>query len=124
MKRIRVMLVDDHFSFRSKLREVLSEADDIEVVGEASSAEEGVKLALQLRPDLVLMDIDMPGQGGILGTAAITRALPSVTVAMLSVSSAHRDLFEALRAGAVGYLTKGLGPDALVRSVRSVHHGE
>ncbi len=124
MKRIRVLLVDDHLSFRTKLREVLSETDDIEVVGEAGSAEEGVKLALALRPDLVLMDIDMPGQGGILGTAAITRALPATQVAMLSVSSAHRDLFEALAAGAVGYLTKGLGPDALVRSVRGLHQGE
>ena len=124
MRPIRVLLVDDHLSFRAKLREVLSEAEDIEVVGESATAEEGVKRALALRPDLVLMDIDMPGQGGILGTAAITRALPGTQVAMLSVSSAHRDLFGALRAGAVGYLSKGLGPEALIRSVRSLHQGE
>jgi two-component system nitrate/nitrite response regulator NarL len=124
MKRIRVLLVDDHLAFRTKLREVLSEADDIEVVGEAANAAEGVRLAKQLRPELVLMDIDMPGEGGILGTAAITRALPDTRVAMLTVSSAHRDLFEALRAGAVGYLSKGLGPEALIRSVRGLHQGE
>jgi DNA-binding NarL/FixJ family response regulator len=125
--RLRLLIVDDHAFFRRGIREILNEEDDMEVVAEASSGEQAIQLVRELRPngvDLVLMDIDMPGLNGLSATAQISAEHPDMQVVMMSVSTLDRDLFEALRAGAVGFLSKSLSPDALARALRGFKQGE
>jgi DNA-binding NarL/FixJ family response regulator len=119
---MRVMLVDDHALVRSAIRQAL-EAPDIVVVGEASSAEEALDMAPRLRPDLLLLDIDLPGLSGIEAVREIAPRLPDTKIVMLTVSSDRRDLLDAVRHGATGYLTKNLSGDALLRAVRDVRAG-
>lgn len=121
---IRILLVDDHTLFRSGLKALLSRQADFEVVGEASDGLEGVKLAEQLKPDLVLLDLDMPVMNGTEALAqmlAINRELP---VVMLTVSEDAEDLKEAFVLGARGYLVKNIDAEYLVNSVRQVVVGE
>lgn len=121
---IRILLVDDHTLFRSGLKALLSRQADFEVVGEASDGLEGVKLAEQLKPDLVLLDLDMPVMNGTEALAqmlAINRDLP---VVMLTVSEDAEDLKEAFVLGARGYLVKNIDAEYLVNSVRQVVAGE
>ena len=121
---IRILLVDDHTLFRSGLKALLSRQADFEVVGEASDGLEGVKLAEQLKPDLVLLDLDMPVMNGTEALAqmlAINRELP---VVMLTVSEDAEDLKEALVLGARGYLVKNIDAGYLVNSFRRVVAGE
>jgi DNA-binding NarL/FixJ family response regulator len=121
------MIVDDHAFFRRGIREILNEEEDMEVIAEASSGEQAIQLVRELRPDgldLVLMDIDMPGLNGLSATAQISAEYPDMQVVMMSVSTLDRDLFEALRAGAVGFLSKSLSPDALARALRGFKQGE
>ncbi len=96
-----LLLVDDHVLFREGMRSVMSHWDDIAVVGEAANGEEAVRLARQLAPDLVLMDIAMPVLDGIAATRLILRASPATRVVMLTMSEDDDDLFEAIRAGAL-----------------------
>ena len=121
---IRILLVDDHTLFRSGLKALLSRQADFEVVGEASDGLEGVKLAEQIKPDLVLLDLDMPVMNGTEALAqmlAINRELP---VVMLTVSEDAEDLKEAFVLGARGYLVKNIDAEYLVNSVRHVVAGE
>lgn len=121
---IRILLVDDHTLFRSGLKALLSRQADFEVVGEASDGLEGVKLAEQIKPDLVLLDLDMPVMNGTEALAqmlAINRELP---VVMLTVSEDAEDLKEAFVLGARGYLVKNIDAEYLVNSVRQVVAGE
>ena len=121
---IRILLVDDHTLFRSGLKALLSRQADFEVVGEASDGLEGVKLAEQLKPDLVLLDLDMPVMNGTEALAqmlAINRELP---VVMLTVSEDAEDVKEAFVLGARGYLVKNIDAEYLVNSVRQVVVGE
>ena len=120
---LRVMLVDDHALVRSAIRQAL-EAPDVVVVGEASSAEEAIALAPDLRPDVLLLDIDLPGLSGIEAVREIAPRLPDTRIVMLTVSTDRRDLLDAIRHGAVGYLTKDLTGDALLRAVRGVRRGD
>lgn len=120
---IRVLLVDDHALVRSAIRQAL-DAPDIEVVGEARTAEEALELAPRLRPDLLLLDIDLPGMNGIETVRELAPRLPETRVVMLTVSTDRRDLIEAIRHGAAGYLTKDLTGDALLRAVRGVRRGD
>ena len=120
---IRVMLVDDHALVRSAVRQAIT-ASDVEVVGEAASAEEALELAPQLRPELILLDIDMPGMSGVQLVRELAPRLPETKIVMLTVSSASRDLMDAIRHGASGYLTKDLAPDALLRAVRGIRTGD
>ena len=125
--RLRLLIVDDHAFFRRGIREILNEEEDMEVVAEASSGEQAIKLVRELQPDgldLMLMDIDMPGLDGISATAQIATEFPDMPVVMMTVSSLDRDLFEALRVGAVGFLSKSLSPDALARALRGFRRGE
>ncbi len=117
------MLVDDHPMVRSAIRQAIS-APDIEVVGEASSAEEALELALKLRPDVLLLDIDLPGMSGVQLLREIAPRLPDTKIVMLTVSSGQRHALEAVRHGASGYLTKDLTPEALQRSVRGLRQGD
>jgi len=120
---IRVMLVDDHALVRSAIRQAL-DAPDIEVVGEARNAEEALELAPRLRPDLLLLDIDLPGMTGIEAVRELAPRLPETRVVMLTVSTDRRNLLEAMRHGAAGYLTKDLTGDALLRAVRGLRRGD
>lgn len=121
--RLRVMLVDDHALVRSAIRGAL-EAPDIEVVAEAPSAEAAWDAALRHRPDVILLDIDMPGMSGLQLVRELAPRLPDTQIVMLSVTGEDRLVHEAMRYGAVGYLTKELGPEALQRAVRGLRHGD
>ncbi|MGI8830075.1 MAG: response regulator [Candidatus Limnocylindria bacterium] len=120
---MRVMLVDDHALVRSAIRQAL-EAPDVTVVGEASSAEEALELAPRVRPDVILLDIDLPGLSGIEAVRELAPRLPGTHIVMLTVSTDRRDLLTAMRHGASGYLTKDLTGDALLRAVRGVRRGD
>lgn len=124
MEPIRVLLVDDHVLFRKGLISLLSARDDIDIVGECSEGSEAVERARELMPDVVLMDIRMPGVNGMEATRRITAEMPHVKVVMLTVSEDDKDLFEAIKAGARGYLLKNLEPEDLYHLVRAVAAGE
>ena len=121
---IRVLVVDDHALFRRGLEMVLAEEADIEVVGEASDGAEAVEKAGQALPDVVLMDIRMPRSSGIEACRAMKELSPSVKIVMLTISDEEEDLFEAIRAGASGYLLKDIPLDEVAGAVRAVHGGQ
>lgn len=121
---IRILLVDDHTLFRSGLKTLLSRQADFEIVGEASDGLEGVKLAEQLKPDLVLLDLDMPVMNGTEALAQMLAANRELPVVMLTVSEDAEDLKEAFVLGARGYLVKNIDAEYLVNSVRQVVAGE
>ncbi|HEX3218936.1 MAG TPA: response regulator transcription factor [Candidatus Limnocylindria bacterium] len=123
MSSITVMLVDDHALVRSAVRQALT-AEDIQVVGEASTAEEAILVAPQLAPDVLLLDVNLPGTSGLAMLRELAPRLPSTKIVMLTVSDDRRDLIEAVRNGAAGYLTKDLSPDALQRAVRGIRSGD
>jgi DNA-binding NarL/FixJ family response regulator len=120
---LRVMLVDDHALVRSAIRQAL-EAPDVVVVGEASSAEEALDMAPRVRPDVLLLDIDLPGLSGIEAVREMAPRLPDTRIVMLTASTDRRDLLEAVRHGATGYLTKDLTGDALLRAIRGLRWGD
>ena len=120
---LRVMLVDDHSLVRSAVRQAIS-APDVELVAEASSAEEALDLALQARPDVMLVDIDLPGMSGVQLVRELAPRLPGTRIVMLTVSTSDRDVMEAIRYGAAGYLTKDLGPEELSAGVRAAWDGD
>lgn len=121
--KLRVMLVDDHALVRSAVRQAIT-APDVELVGEAGSADEALALAPMLRPDVLLLDIDLPGMNGIQLVQELAPRLPNTKIVMLTVSGSERDLLEAVSRGAAGYLTKDLSPEALLRSLRGTQRGE
>lgn len=121
---IRILLVDDHTLFRSGLKALLSRQADFEIVGEASDGLEGVKLAEQLKPDLVLLDLDMPVMNGTEALAQMLAANRELPVVMLTVSEDAEDLKEAFVLGARGYLVKNIDAEYLVNGVRQVVAGE
>ena len=121
--RIRVMIVDDHPLVRSAVRQAIS-APDVEMVAEAASAEEALQSAPAVRPDVLLVDIGLPGMTGVQLVRELAPRLPNTRIVMLTVSSADRDVAEAIGYGAVGYLTKDLMPEALLRSVRAAYAGD
>jgi DNA-binding NarL/FixJ family response regulator len=123
-ERLRVLIADDHPLFRDGLRVLLESAGDVEVLGEATTGEEAVALALSLRPDVALMDIAMPGVNGIEATRRIVQADPQVQVMMLTMLEDDDSVFAALRAGARGYLLKGARRDEALRAIRAVANGE
>jgi two-component system NarL family response regulator len=121
---IRVLIVDDHALFRRGLEMVLEEQGDIEVVGEGSDGNEAVEKAGDLLPDVVLMDIRMPRRGGIEACTAIKSTVPSAKIVMLTISDEEEDLFEAIKAGASGYLLKEISIDEVPQAVRAVQGGQ
>ncbi|MBP8536707.1 response regulator transcription factor [Streptomyces sp. MK37H] len=121
--RIRVLLVDDHQVVRRGLRTFLQVQDDIEVVGEASDGEEGVARAEGLRPDVVLMDVKMPGLDGIEALRTLRDLDNPARVLVVTSFTEKRTVVPALRAGAAGYVYKDVDPEALARAIRSVHSG-
>jgi DNA-binding NarL/FixJ family response regulator len=121
---IRALIVDDHALFRRGLEMVLDSERDIELVGEASDGEEAVERAGESLPDVVLMDIRMPRSSGIEACRALKAVAPSAKIIMLTISDEEADLFEAIRAGASGYLLKDIPLDEVAESVRAVHGGQ
>lgn len=121
---IRVLIVDDHALIRRSLEMALAAETDIEVVGEASDGQEAVELADRLTPDVVLMDVRMPRRSGIEATREIKASVPSTRIIMLTVSDEEEDLFEAIKAGATGYLLKNVQLDEVPEAVRGVHEGQ
>jgi DNA-binding NarL/FixJ family response regulator len=117
------MLVDDHALVRAAVRQALS-APDVELVSEAGSAEEALALAPQVRPDVLLVDIALPGMDGVELVRELAPRLPETRIVILTVSGAEHDLLDAMRYGAVGYLTKDVTPEGLLRAVRSAYEGE
>jgi DNA-binding NarL/FixJ family response regulator len=121
---IRTMIVDDHALFRRGLEMVLDEESDIELVGQASDGAEAVEKAAESLPDIVLMDIRMPRSSGIEACRALKEAAPSAKIVTLTISDEEEDLFEAIRAGASGYLLKDIPLDEVAEAVRAVHDGQ
>jgi DNA-binding NarL/FixJ family response regulator len=121
---IKVLVVDDHPIFRHGLISVLEEVSDFRVVGEATNGVEAVAKTKEYQPEVVTMDIRMPGGGGVESTAAIRQILPQTKVLVLTVSDKDEDLFAAIKAGAKGYLLKSAGLDELVDAIRLVARDE
>lgn len=121
---IRVLLVDDHALFRSGIKSLLQRHPEFEIVGEAGDGMEGVKRAAQLRPDVVLLDLHMPGLSGRDAAAMMTEEAPGSRVLMLTVSEDAEDLIETLRAGACGYLLKNIEAETLTAAITKAAAGE
>jgi DNA-binding NarL/FixJ family response regulator len=121
---IRVLIVDDHALFRRGLQMVLEGEGDIDVVGEASDGHEAIEQAEKTTPDVVLMDVRMPKRSGIEATRAIKDLLPSSKILMLTISDEEADLYDAIKAGAAGYLLKEISIEEVGGAVRSVHAGQ
>jgi DNA-binding NarL/FixJ family response regulator len=118
-----VLVADDHALFRQALRAVLEGEEGLELVGEAGDGEEAVRLASDLAPDVILMDVHMPKLQGIDATRKINAAQPTTKIVMLTVSDEQEDLFEAIKAGASGYLLKEIDPGEIATAVREVQAG-
>ena len=124
MKPIRILLAEDQTLMRQGLKTILELESGFEVAGEAEDGKAAVKLALQLRPDIILMDVQMPQMNGVEATAAICRAWPEAKVIILTTFDRDDYVFQGVRAGAVGYLLKDLPSPKLIETIRRVHDGE
>jgi len=121
--RLRILVADDHDLYRRGMQVVLGQEDDLEVVGEGRNGAEAVDLAVELVPDVVLMDVRMPVLTGIQACGRIKDLVPSAKILMLTMSDEEADLFDALRAGASGYLLKDEPAEAVIDGIRAVHAG-
>ena len=121
---IRILIVDDHTLLRHGLRLIFNHAEGLAVVGEASDGEEAIAMAQTLKPDVILMDVNMPGVDGIEATRRIRAAQPEIQVLMLTISKQDTDLISALKAGARGYLLKNAESGEVIESIRRVAAGE
>lgn len=124
MSKIRVFLADDHKVFREGIRLLLEKRLDMEVIGEADDGRETVTKVSQLMPDVVLMDITMPGLNGLEATRQIKQKCPSIKVLMLTMHETDQYLSEMLEVGACGYLVKTVTSQELASAIRAVHHGD
>jgi DNA-binding NarL/FixJ family response regulator len=121
---VRVLIVDDHALFRRGLIMVLESEDGIEVVAEAEDGEEAVRKAAEFAPDVVLMDVRMPRVSGIAATREIAEVIPTAKILMLTVSDEEDDLYEAVKAGATGYLLKEISIEEVADAIRAVTQGQ
>ena len=117
---MRVLIVDDHPVVRKGLASFLGHESDIEVVGMADSGEQALEMAAELHPDVVLMDLSMPGMGGIEATRRLVESAPQTRVMMLTSFGGHERMVEALKSGAIGYVVKDTAPADLLNALRSV----
>lgn len=121
---IRVMLVDDHIFWRRGVQQIVDAEQDLKVVSEAADGEEAVRKALAAKPDVILMDVNMPRLSGVEATRALAPQLPDTRIVMLTIGDTDENLFDAIKAGAVGFLTKDISPDAVVKAIRDTMEGE
>ena len=124
MEKINVLIADDHADFREGLQALLGSVADLELVGEATSGDEAVGLAARLQPDVILMDINMPGLNGIEATRRILHTSPHISILMLTMFEDDDSVFAAVRAGARGYILKGARKAEILRAVYGVSSGE
>jgi DNA-binding NarL/FixJ family response regulator len=124
MEPLRILIADDHPLFRKGMTVLLGAVDGIEVVGVATTGEEAVSRAVELQPDLVLMDLQMPGGGGIAATREIRHACPAVRVLVVTLFEDQESVFMALRAGAHGYVLKEADEEEMLRAIRATARGE
>jgi DNA-binding NarL/FixJ family response regulator len=124
MEPLRVLIADDHPFFRRGLRNLLSALPETEVIGEASTGEEAVALAEQLQPDVILMDLQMPGTSGIEATRHIVQTSPHIGVLVVTMFEDDHSVFAAMRAGARGYVLKDTDEEEMLRAIRAVGSGE
>src|SRR4029453_529095 len=124
MKTIRLLLADDHHLFRKGLASLLEKESGFEVVAEAEDGAEAIRKAQAVKPDLVLMDIHMPGVNGLEATPQITSTVPATRVVIVTISEEDKDLFEAIKCGAHGYLSKKVEPEKLRELLVGVFRGE
>ncbi|AXQ47632.1 UvrY/SirA/GacA family response regulator transcription factor [Pseudomonas vlassakiae] len=121
---IRVLVVDDHDLVRTGITRMLADIDGLQVVGEADSGESALKLARELKPDVVLMDVKMPGIGGLEATRKLLRSHPDIKVVAVTVCEEDPFPTRLMQAGAAGYLTKGAGLDEMVQAIRLAFAGQ
>ncbi|MBV8802138.1 MAG: UvrY/SirA/GacA family response regulator transcription factor [Gammaproteobacteria bacterium] len=121
---IKILLIDDHELVRIGIKRLLQDIQGIKVVGEASTGEEAVKAAKELIPDVALMDVQMPGIGGLEATRKMVRHNPDIKVIALTIYGDEPYPSRLLQAGAVGYITKGCDADEMIRAIRTVHSGQ
>jgi DNA-binding NarL/FixJ family response regulator len=124
MEAIRIVLIEDQTLMRQGLKTILSLEPGLEVVGAAPDGEAGIRLALELRPDVILMDVQMPGMSGIEAIAAICAVWPEARIIILTTFGRDEYVFQGVRAGAVGFLLKDAPADDLIQTIRRVHAGE
>ncbi len=124
MSKIRILLADDHVVVRQGTRQLLEREEDFEIVGEAGDGEEAVRLASQLKPDVIIMDVAMPRLSGIEATRQIKAQLPATIILVLTGYDYDEYIFSMLEAGAAGYLLKNVTGDELVNAIRAVYAGE
>jgi len=124
MKPIRVLIADDHALFVDGLRALLEDTPDIEVAADAADGKEAIRLAAEIQPDVVLMDINMPGVNGIRATREMLRTLPDLGVVMVTMVEEGASVFAAMRAGARGYVLKGRRHDEMLETIRAVAEGQ
>src|SRR5207249_8676916 len=121
---IRLLIADDHLVYRQGIRVLLADVEEVAVIGEAANGDQAIQQAEQLQPDVVLMDLQMPGTNGIEATRRIVGASPHIGVLVLTMYEDDDSVFAAMRAGARGYLLKGAMKAELLRAVRAVASGE
>ena len=124
MPSIRVLIVDDHKLVREGLKAVFGQGEEIEVIGEAGSGEDALEMFESLDPDVILMDISMPGLNGIQTTKLIKKQNPDTKVVILTMLDQEGSVYEAIKAGATGYMIKNTSSDELVRAIQAVHDGK
>jgi DNA-binding NarL/FixJ family response regulator len=123
-ERVRILIGDDHMLFRDGLRALFSSLPDVEVVGEAATGEEAVREAVALQPDVILMDLQMPGVNGVEATRRILHTSPHIGIVIVTMFEDDDSIFAAMRAGARGYVLKGAGQAEMLRAIRAVASGE
>jgi DNA-binding NarL/FixJ family response regulator len=124
VEALRVLIADDHQFFRDGVRALLDTQPDMEYAGEAASGDEAVRLCAELQPDMVLMDVQMPGMSGVEATRHIRSSSPQIRVLVVTMFEDDQLVFAAMRAGARGYILKGARHDDMVRAIRAVGSGE
>lgn len=121
---IRILIADDHALLRQGIKNVLSLEADLEVIGEAADGEEAVRKAVELKPDIILLDINMPRGNGLEVTKRLSAAQPDVKCVVLTIHDDENYVFEVIKAGAVGYLLKDVEPSMLIQAIRAISEGE